>query len=437
MTGVGRERQAALRVLQEVRKGRRLDRSLDGVLADVPEGAGPWVHAVTYGVLRLRGRLDYLLNRTLHAGSESVSPLLLDVLRLGAYQLFYMDGVPAYAALSQTVEQAKEAVGNRVAGLVNGVLRALQREGGGVDRFPDPDADPVGHLTSWGSHPRWLVERWLDRWGREATARLVEENNQIPTLSIRPLGLSMEEATRRLDGVGIGARPVGHGTGCLRVDDGVDPSMVLETIPAVVQDPAASLVVTYAAPDPGSRIADLCAAPGGKALGLATSASSVLAGDLSLRRLALLGTAVERLGPAVSPVYRVVARGEIPPVKDVDLALTDVPCSGTGTFRRHPDGKWRLRPEDPARMARIQARILRGASGAVRPGGLLVYSTCTLEPEENEAVVSSFLAETDGFRMEPPEGPVREFVDEEGFLRVLPQETGFDGSFAARMRKDA
>lgn len=435
MTPVGPERRAALQVLSEVRRGRRLDRALDDVLEGLPDEAGAWVHAATYGVVRLRGRLDHLLDRKLHQGIASVSPLLLDLLRLGAYQLLYMDGVPDYAAISQTVEQAREAVGGRVAGLVNGVLRSVQSDGGGVEAFPDPQMDPVGYLAAWGSHPRWLVERWLERFGRESAFGLVEGNNRIPPLSVRPLGLSVDEAVKKLADGEIEARPVGRGTGCVWIEDGSDPGSVLAEIPAVVQDPGAALVVTYAAPEPGSLVADLCAAPGGKALALAASASRVLAGDLSRRRLALLGTALERLGSAVSPVYRVVARGEIPPVAGADVVLADVPCSGTGTFRRHPDGKWRLEPEDPKRLATIQARILQGVSRAVRPGGLLVYSTCTLESEENEAVVSRFLAETDEFRMEPPDGAAGGFVDAEGFLRVLPQETGFDGAFAARMRK--
>ena len=435
MSGVAPERRAALRVLTEVRKGRRLDRALDEVLHEVSDGSGPWVHAATYGVVRLRGRLDFLLDRALHQGIESVSPLLLDLLRLGAYQLLYMDGVPAYAALSQTVEQARSEVGPRISGLVNAVLRSVQRDEGAVDDFPDPETDAVAHLAAWGSHPRWLVERWLERFGRESTFRLVEENNRIPPLSVRPLGLRVEEAVGSLATAGIEARPVGAGTGCLWIEGDGDPEAVLSTIPAVVQDPGAALVVTYAAPEPGALVADLCAAPGGKALALASSAGRVVAGDRSRRRLGLLGAAMERLGPTVSPVYRVVARGEIPPVVGVDLALADVPCSGTGTFRRHPDGKWRLEPGDPERMATIQARIVKGISSSVRPGGLLVYSTCTLEPEENEEVVARFLAETDDFRMEPPGGVAEEWVDEEGFLRVLPQDTGFDGAFAARMRR--
>ncbi|MFP3948910.1 MAG: RsmB/NOP family class I SAM-dependent RNA methyltransferase [Longimicrobiales bacterium] len=471
MSEVSPARTAALAVLGAVRRGRRLDRALESALRGVSPEEGPWVHAVTYGVIRLRGRLDHLLDRSLHAGLESVSPLVLDVLRLGAYQLLYMDAVPDYAALSQSVEQAKEVVGRRVAGLVNGVLRSVQREsldrvdhdresvdrrnrhrrgldeatpgapsGGRADPalFPDPEEDPVGHLATWGSHPDWMVERWLDRYGRDGAFRLVEENNRIPALSIRPIGLSLAEAGDRLEGAGIGSRPAGMGSRCLWIDDGVEPETVLETVPAVIQDPAASLVVEYASPDPGSRIADLCAAPGGKALGLASSDPSVswvLAGDRSRRRLALLGPALERLKPWISPVYRVAARGEIPPVVEADFVLADVPCTGTGTLRRHPDGRWRLEPQDPDRLSGVQARILQGASGCVRPGGLLVYSTCTLEPEENEQVVSQFLARSDGFRIDPPGDVAGDLVDENGFLRVLPHETGFDGAFAARMRR--
>lgn len=435
MEGVSPPRKAALEVLRAVGRGRRLDRALDETLGSVPARDRAWVHEVCYGIARLRGRLDHLLDRHLDSGLGSVSSLLLDLLRLGAYQLLYMDSVPAYAALSQTVEQAKEEAGPGVSGLVNAVLRSVQRAGADPALFPDPETDPGGHLAAWGSHPPWLVDRWLDRWSTEDVAELVRLDNVAPELSIRPVGMGPEEAGDRLREAGIAADPVGRGTGCLRIEDGASPARVLEEVPAVVQDPGAALVVEYAAPEPDSLVADLCAAPGGKGLALASSASYVLAGDASATRLALLRDAAARLGPAIRGVGPVVARAERPPITDVDLVLLDVPCSGTGTLRRRPDARWRLEPGDVDRMAGLQRRIMEGAASAVRPGGLLVYSTCTLEPEENEGRVSAFLDEHTDFRVEPGGGVPRELVDPSGFLRVLPQDTGFDGAFAARLRR--
>lgn len=435
MAGASRGRREALRVLRAVGRGRRLDRALDEALERTPEGERGWLYELTYGVVRLRGRLDHLLDHHLRSGVGSVSSLLLDVLRTGAYQLLHMESVPAYAAVSQSVELARERVGEGPARLVNGVLRSVQRSGADPELFPDPEGDPAGHLATWGSHPRWLVDRWLARWSPEAVGRLVEHDNRPPGLSIRPVGVSGDEASRRLAERGIGSTAAGRGSGALWIEDGADPVAVLEAVPAVVQDPGSSLVATYAAAEPGSRIADLCAAPGGKGLALASSADYVLAGDPSLSRLGLVRRNADRLRSRTGPVHAVVARAEHPPLAEADLVLVDVPCSGTGTLRRHPDGRWRLGPEDPGRLAALQERILEGAASVVPPGGLLVYSTCTLEPEENEDVVSTFLEKHGEYRVEPGDAVPEEMVDAEGFLRVLPQETGFDGAFAARLRR--
>ncbi len=360
-------------------------------------------------------------------GLSGVEPRILDVLRLGAYQLLHMDGVPAYAAVSQAVEQA----GRRGGGFVNAVLRAVGRSGEDPARFPDPDADPAGWLATWGSHPRWLVERWLARWPRADVEALVEADNQVPPLTLFPL-VDETEALRRLDAAGIGATPVGEGTGCLRLEPGSDPRAALAAVPAVVQDPAAALVVRYARPDPGAWVADLCAAPGGKALALSREAPYVLAADRSATRLGLVRENAERVGGRVLPL---VARAERPPLRGAPFVLVDVPCTGTGTLRRHPDARWRLGEDDPALLAAVQEAILEGAAEVVTPGGLLVYSTCTLEPEENEARVEAFLAAHDEFRMEPPEGMDSTVLDAEGRLTVLPWRSGFDGAFAARMRR--
>ena len=434
MAGVSPGRRAALEVLRATGRGRRLDRALDEALRSLPEEERGWVHELTYGVQRLRGRLDHLLDHHLRDGIGSVSTLLLDLLRLGAYQLLYMDGVPPYAALSQTVEQARGELGGPSTGLVNGVLRSIQRTGDDPSLFPSRESDPAGWLSTWGSHPRWLVERWLTRWSTEAVERLVVQDARPPELFVRPVGVTVAEAVEGLERAGIDADPVGRGSGCVRVR-GAHPEEALSAVPAIVQDPAAGLVVSYAAPTPGSLVADLCAAPGGKGLALASRASYVLAGDASPARLRLVAGTVKRLGMG-GRVGVVAARAEAPPLSGADLVLLDVPCTGTGTLRRRPDSRWRLEPDEPARLAAVQRRILEGAAPAVRPGGHLVYATCTLEPEENEEQVVSFLKAHDEFRVDVAEGAVPDdFLDPEGFLRVLPQESGFDGSFAARLRR--
>jgi 16S rRNA (cytosine967-C5)-methyltransferase len=201
-----------------------------------------------------------------------------------------------------------------------------------------------------------------------------------------------------------------------------------------LQDPASTLVTRYAAVPAGSSVADLCAAPGGKSLELARTAGVVFAGDASVTRLARLRENVRRLdAPNVIPF---VGDARFPAVHELDAVLLDVPCTGTGTFRRHPDARWRLRISDLAVMPAVQRSILRAAASAVRPGGLLIYSTCSLETEENDAQVESFLSDSPEWRLEPPpEGAVPTAVLDAGRLRVLPQRHGTDGAFAARLRR--
>jgi 16S rRNA (cytosine967-C5)-methyltransferase len=425
-------RRVALEVLARAGRGGRLDVAFDAAVRPLPPQDRRWLHELVYGVSRLRGRLDHRLARHLRQPIDEMAPALADLLRLGAYQILHMRSVPPYAAVSQTVDQARELGGRGAASLANAVLRKLSNEGESPAHFPDPRTDPTGYLSTWGSHPTWLIERWLQRWPWEQVAALVESNNRQPPLSVVPLNASAGEALSRLSRAGVQAREVGRGSGALEVVDDSSPASALAALgAAVVQDPGAALVVAYADPPEGSRIADLCAAPGGKTLGLARGARWVVAADPALVRLRMVRENLARTGVAA---HLVVARAEKPPLREADVVLLDVPCTGTGTLRRHPDARWRLTPDEVGRMARLQARLLDGAARLVPSGGLLVYSTCTLEREENQDQVAGFLEAHPDFRVEATHSVDPELLAE-GCLEVLPQRTGFDGAFAARMRR--
>jgi 16S rRNA (cytosine967-C5)-methyltransferase len=201
-----------------------------------------------------------------------------------------------------------------------------------------------------------------------------------------------------------------------------------------VQDPAATLVTEYAAIPTGVTVADLCAAPGGKSLELSKTAATIFASDKSLTRLQRLLANERRL--ETTNIYPFVADARHPAIRPVDVVLLDVPCTGTGTFRRHPDARWRLKVSDLAVMSALQKTILRAGAKVVKPGGLLIYSTCSLEPEENDEQVDAFLVENPDFVLEPPpEGSVSPDLLDGGRLRVLPQHHGTDGAFAARLRR--
>lgn len=432
---------AALEVLRAVRRGDLADRALVKVLESLPPRDRPLAHELALGTLRLRARLDYALAGFSTRPLPSLESDVLDALRLGAYQLLELDGVPPYAAISETVELAR-TVAPRATGFVNAVLQALQR-GRSQLTFPALERDPKAHLATWGSHPDWLIERWIDRYGTAATAALVAANNTRPELFLTLQDGATEGAVARLAEHGIAAEPSSLDGRVLRISSSADAAAALAVVPGIVQDPAAALVVRYAAVPPDAVVADLCAAPGGKALGLASAARYTVAADLSLRRIRRVRENRDRLHRQQVPVRLglVVADGRAPALRPVGAVLLDAPCTGTGTLRRHPDGRWRIGPRDLAALAELQRQLLDAAASLVRPGGLLIYATCSLEREENEDQVQGFLERNPQFSVAAPstdaqfDGDGQELLDADGFLRVLPQRHGCDGAFAARLQR--
>ena len=425
-------------ILAEVESGRRLDVAWeDSGAAASPERA--WIRTLAYGTLRLRGRIDYLLSRFSNRRLRELDPSVRTALRMGAFQLTEMGSVPDYAAVSESVRLVRATGGRAAAGLVNAVLRKLAQAPAGPDVFPDPETDLEGYLTTWGSHPSWLVRRWVRAFGSRGARALVEVNNREPEIFLWPIGNARDAATV-LAAAGLSASAPGscaRGDRWIRLRSGTDPAAALELVPGTIQDPAASLVVRYCAPEPGSLLADLCAAPGGKALALSETAGGVVASDLSQRRLARVAEGWGRMtahGLQRARLWPVVADARFPPIRKAHTVLVDSPCSGTGTLRRHPDGRWRMTPDTIRTLVQVQSALLNGAASVVPCGGLLVYATCTLEPEENWCQVERFLARHPGFRVEPGTG-AKPCQDERGCLAVLPHESGFDGAFAARLRR--
>jgi 16S rRNA (cytosine967-C5)-methyltransferase len=425
-------RRAALGIALETGRGLRLDVALERGASGLDARDRAFVHELCYGAARLRGRLDHLLAQRVRGGLERLEPAVLEILRLGAYQLLLMDAVPRYAAVSQAVAHTRGIAGKGAAGLVNAVLRAVAADGGGAERFPAFDQDAEGFLATWGSHPPWLLRRWLGQWSAGEVRALVEADNRRPSIYLVPLHATPAEAAAILEARGITAAPVGRGTHCLQLAAGSSPAAALEALPSLVQDPAAHLVTRYADIPAGTKVADLCAAPGGKALALAARGGYTLAADRSEVRMRRLRDNVRRTGLDVGMV---VADARRPPLASVDAVLLDVPCTGTGTLGRHPDARWRLGAGPMDEMIRLQREILDAGARLIPPGGLLVYATCTLEPEENHAQVAAFLDRHADFRLETTGAVPSEYLDAGGHLVVLPQRHGFDGAYAARMRR--
>jgi 16S rRNA (cytosine967-C5)-methyltransferase len=432
--GVTEARAAAAEALADLRSGTLLDAAFDRRTAGLDARDRRWTHELLYGMLRRRNWIDAVLGDRVRGGLVRLDPDLTDLLRLGTYQLFHMGSVPPYAAIAQTVELAKQRHGIGASKLANAVLRRLDRERG--DLATQKPADPIAALALEFSHPRWLVARWAARWGAEEVAALLDANNHQAPLVIRPFGVVREQLEAMLEssGVEVSDAPLVRDSLVLGGGVGLRDLGAFQQGLFFVQDPAATLVTQYAAFPPGARAADLCAAPGGKAVELSRTAESVFASDLSYARLGRLRETLARL--EIRNVHPLVSDARAAAIAPLDAVLVDAPCTGTGTFRRHPDARWRLTPNDIAVLAATQRSILHAAAVTVAPGGLLVYSTCSLETEENDTQVETFLAGHPEFTLEPPpEGTVPATVLDAGRLRVLPQRHGTDGAFAARLRR--
>lgn len=437
-----RARTVALGVLRAVRAGELVDRALERTARGLPRRERAWVQELTYGSLRLRGRYDQALRVHVRGRLDRVQADILDILRMGAHQLFGMHGVPAYAAVSQSVDLARDVAGQGAGRFVNAVLNALARSGLEESAFPTFEQAPVDYLATWGSHPRWLLERWVDRWGPESARRLVESNNALPEAYLRIVGRSTEAALDALRGRGIGATASEPPRATVRLDATADILHALRAVPSFVQDRGAGLVAEYAAPSGGDVVVDLAAAPGGKALAMTCGQrvpSVTVAADVTFERVTMITNAVRRVAQQTGselPVVAVVGDARRAPFRSgcADLVLLDAPCTGTGTFRRHPDGRWRLKERDLRSLVALQRALLDTAAALVRPGGVLVYATCSLEVEENEQQVKYLLEERPDFETDPGPASAR-FIDANGWLFVTPQEHGIDGAFAARLRR--
>jgi 16S rRNA (cytosine967-C5)-methyltransferase len=423
-------RRAALSILGQVRDGRPFEAALDRGVAELAEPDRRLAHELAAGVLRQRSVLDRQLAPLVPRGWSSVAVELQDILRLGAYQLTVLERVPPHAAVDTSVSLAKDTGGTRAAGFVNAVLRRLTRSGASGDSPTEPNAPA---LAGEYSHPGWLVQRWLERFGREGTEALLRWNNTRPRLVLQPARADLETLSARWQADGIRIEPAPYGAGLI-----ADVSRPAE-LPGyaegdfLVQNAAQALIAQFCDAPLGATVYDACAAPGGKTIALGRQAGAVIAGDASLARARRLVQNLARAGSGRE--YTVVADARHPPVRPLELVLLDAPCSGTGTFARHPDARWRITPEALTTLEHLQADLLERTAAAVAPGGLLVYSTCSLEREENQAQVDRFLARHPEFRREPSDTVPPLLLSPQGDLMILPQDHGTDGAYAARLRR--
>lgn len=397
---------------------------------------------IVLGVLRLQSSLDYFIERYCARPIKRLDVPVLIALRIGLYQLRILTRIPRSAAVNESVKLVKRSGTASAAGLVNAVLRKAARH---PDENPgDGIADPVERASVELSHPRWMLERWQALLGADEAQQLALANNTPSATAFRvnTLRVPTEELLTDLNSKGVTV-----GTSKLAPD-----AFVVESGPArvvndaarlgliYIQDEASQLVSILLETASGHRVLDMCAAPGSKASHIAALTGDqawIIASDLHPHRLRVLGETCERLGIASIDSIAADATRPLPLIESArmfDRVLLDAPCSGTGTLRSNPEIKWRLTAEDITRLSELQLNLLKRGAAAVAQGGRLVYSTCSIEREENEEVVSRFLAGNEAFKVVTPNAPA-DLITSDGFVRTFPHKHGCDGFFAAVLEK--
>jgi 16S rRNA (cytosine967-C5)-methyltransferase len=409
---------------------------------------------LTLGVLRWRRLLDFLIERYTTKPVERLDLPVALALRMGAYQMRFLERIPARAAVNESVELVKRARKSSAAPLVNAVLRKIAADAKSpADKFLLPGMSAAERLAILHSHPTWMVTRWLARFGEPQTIPLLEANNRAPRLSLSVHAPEQrDEIIRALEKSGLRIEPGTLLKSAFAAGGGSPArSEAFRSGQISIQDEASQAIPLLLGVRAGDRVLDLCAAPGGKTAALARAAGSggtVIAADLHAHRVRAMEAQCKRLGLQNVQLVELDATQPIPLPGEFDRILVDAPCSGTGTLARHPEIRWRLRPENLSESQKLQTQILSNALRKLAAGGKLVYSTCSIEPEENEHVISQALRESPGIHPIPPAGAQQMLAPHlapgvnasslfavDGFFRTSPAAHRTDGFFAALLEK--
>jgi len=398
------------------------------------------LNELVHGVLRNQSKLDWVLTGFYHGQYSKVVPNVRNSLRVALYQILFLTRIPHHAAVNECVEFVKKYRGQRLADTMNGLLRNIARNIENI-RYPVATTDELQYLSVVHSHPMWVVRRWNSRYGFEQTESLCKANNMRPFLTLRsnPIKTDFHGLIQELVELGIDYRR------CFYMEEFV----TVRNLPNIhqikvfteghfsIQDESAGLVGRLLSPNPGETILDLCAAPGGKsthAAEMMRNEGRVIAVDKYQTRLNLLKESTDRLG--ISIVEYMEADSAELELEPVDKVLVDAPCSGLGVLSKKPDIKWKREPEDMPKLIDIQRSILDNAAKLVKKGGVLVYSTCTIEPEENSEQVKAFLERHPEFEVDSAANYMdAKLVTDDGFMETYPHRHRMDGAFAARLVK--
>jgi 16S rRNA (cytosine967-C5)-methyltransferase len=440
-------RQLAFLALQSVQRGAFADVALDKALNkwQGDERDRRLITELVYGSIRRQRTLDTLITQFAKRTSAQQPTDLRLILQLGLYQLRYLSHIPASAAVNTTVELAKQNGFAGLAGFVNGLMRQYGRAAEKGDPLHLPDA-PVERLAIQQSYPDWIVQGWVDQWGEDETERLCEWLNRPPHIDLRinPLKTEIAQVEAAMQAQGILVQRLPLLPQALRLVENVGAIWKLPGFDEgwwTVQDSSSQLVSHVLDPQAGEVIIDACAAPGGKTTHMTElmgDRGTIWACDRNPTRLKKLQQNVERLQLASVQICTEDSRSVSQFTEQADRVLLDAPCSGLGTLHRHADARWRQSPERVQELAHLQQELIEQAMTWVKPGGILVYSTCTLHPLENEAIAQGFLERHPNWHLDPPD-PDRfaPLITAQGWLKVVPHHQDMDGFFIARFRRNS
>ncbi len=441
-------RQLAFIALRDIhRQGAFTDIALDRVLrtAQLNSADRRLVTELVYGSVRRQRSLDALIDQLGKKQAHQQPPELRTILHIGLYQLRYQQRIPASAAVNTTVELAKENGFKGLAGVVNGLLRQYERLAvTGADPLQLP-MEPLERLGILHSFPDWIIQMWLEQLGVEETEQLCEWLNQSPTINLRvnPLRVSIEDVETAMQSAGVDVRQVPHLPQALRVVGGTGAVQQLPGFKEgwwTIQDSSAQLVSHLLDPQAGDVVIDACAAPGGKTTHIAElmgDEGKIWACDRAASRLKKLTENAQRLQLRSIQICTGDSRNFPQFIDSADRVLLDAPCSGLGTLHRRPDIRWRTTPATVQELSTLQAELLEQAATWVKPGGILVYATCTLHTQENEEVIQPFLERHSHWQLEPPlpSSFLSTFSIAEGWIKVWPHHYDMDGFFMVRLKR--
>ncbi|MEK6553235.1 MAG: 16S rRNA (cytosine(967)-C(5))-methyltransferase RsmB [Bacteroidota bacterium] len=396
---------------------------------------------IVHGVTRWLGRIDWVLNGFYKGQFSKCIPNVKNAMRVALYQILFLDKVPDYAAVNEAVEFVKKLQGQKPADLTNAVLRNIIRSKDSI-RYPDPNEDIIAYFSAYYSHPSWMVKRWINRYGKDETEKLLISNNNKPLLTIRVNGLvsNNEEMNSLLNSVDLKFTNGKFLPEFIRLSalTNITDWEYFHKGYFTVQDESTGLPIKLLGVKPGMRVLDLCAAPGGKTAYIADvmqNSGEIIALDRFESRLKILQKNLNRL--KVTNVKTItIDANEYEDEHGFDRVLVDAPCSGLGTLTKKPDLKWKRDLGDIRKIVNIQYELLKKGASLLRNGGFIVYSTCTIEPEENFEIIKKFLLDFPNFKLINPGNALSaELIDENGCVRTLPHLHGLDGSFAAKLEK--